>query len=282
MPQFIQQVTTYGYDKAAPYIDTACGKVPLLQSTVKCVVPYARPSINLADKIVDAALGLASKPSHLVQGAFSSISTRVVDCKAAALTKVWYARDIASGKLYQCKTQAVEAFQKYKSLSVEKSSTVLRAAQRYKASCIDKIGQLLSRATIQLHALATKLRLDKVRDMCTTKFEQVSSWTHKKLHVSATRLHLIDLRDAAYCKRDVWKKSLIDLSVSASCKGRALKDRLVATLETIPGKSYLLAARLVGKARMDSVLESAAKYVPWKDIREKQISGSKMVEKKRQ
>jgi len=177
--------------------------------------------------------------------------------------------------LYQCKTQAVEALQKYKALSVEKSSTVLQTFLRYKDSCNDKLGQLSSWASTKLRAFATKLRLNKLRDICAAKFERVSSWTH----ALATRLHLIDLRDVAYRKRDVCKKSLLDLSETASCKGNALKNYLVAVLETIPGKSYLLAARLVGKARIDSLLESAAKDVPLANIRGKQTSGSKMVEK---
>jgi len=87
-----------------------------VQSVLNRFVPYAKPSVQLADRIVDTALDWASKPVGLVQGTVSSVNVKVVDCKAAVVTKVSCAKGFRNtrcwlqkrrskrlhGQLYSC------------------------------------------------------------------------------------------------------------------------------------------------------------------------------------
>jgi len=233
-----------------------------VQSVVKLVVPYAKPSVQLVDKIVDTALGLASKPLELVQSTVSSISGRVVDYKAVVSTKVSNCYGIASDKLSECKTSATKALQKCKSLVVEKRSAVLQVLQQYKVLATEKLGHVSSVASTQLQQLAVRLHLIELKDMATTKFKQVSTWTRTKLQALAARVHLFELRDMACRKGNAWKESVIELRDMGCRKGGAAKKHVIAVAETVPGKAYSSAARVLGQDKIDFVLQMADKYVP--------------------
>jgi len=251
----VQQATTYGYDYAGPYIDIACDKVPVLQSVVKRLVPYAKPSIQLADNIVEKALDLVSKPMALVQGTASSVGEKVVDCKAVIATKavdykavivtkavdckaVLVAKSshisgIASNRATQCKALACDTLEKYKSLVVERRASLVEMLQEHKL------------------ALATK-------------FENASSWASSKLQALAARLRLMELKDMACSKASAGKNSV------------------TAAFETVPSKAYSCASRVVGNAYVDRALEMVAKYAPaMKIAANKPKAGSKQEECKK-
>jgi len=61
---------------------------------------------------------------------------------------------------------------------------------------------------------------------------------------------------------DAWKKYLHEMSDAASKKGSALKKRVIAIIETVPGNTYSVVAGVVGKERVDYVLEIVIKYSP--------------------
>lgn len=269
MPQFVQQATMYGYDKALPFIDSASKKVPLVQSVLNRFVPYAKPSVQLADKIVDTALGWASKPLGLVQGTVSSVNVKVVACKAGFVTKVSCAKSFATDKLSAGKTVTAETLQKYKALAFKKykfckfgGSAILEGLQKYKILAEEKAKQVASCSAVQLRALAGRLHLIELKDMIMAKFAELSSGAHTKLQNLAAWLRLIELRDAACCKGEALKKSVIEMRSMASRKGSAAKKYIIAVMEMAPGKAYSLTARVVGKANIDFVLEMPAKYAP--------------------
>jgi len=252
MPKFVEQAATYGYDKTSTYIDTACEKIPLLGGVVKRLVPYAKPSVELADRIVDTVLELAAKPKDLVQGTASSVSAKVVHCKEVVVTKIEDARDLASVKVSQCKESATEALQKYRSVAAEKRSAILQMLQEFKGSAIEKSSNML--------------------------------------HAAATRLHLIGLWDSAIemavRKRSAGKSYVMGLKDMAYQKGNAGKKHVIVVLETVAGKAYSVAGKVVGKTRVDYVLGMVVKYTPTKiQTIVKAINGNsgseeEMVEKK--
>jgi hypothetical protein len=277
MPQFVQQATTYGYDKAVPYLDTACKKVPLVQSFVTHLVPYAKPSVQLADRIVDTALNLVSKPVERAQATVSLFSGRVGDCKTVVVTKVSCAKGMASNKVVACKsaiatkvsfakgialdtasvymTSVTEALEEYKSFFGEKTSMALQFLQQYKVMATVRLGQASSWASAQLHSLALRLRFIELKDMITAKVVSMSAWICTKKQ---------EVKDMAFSKANALKASALELRDTVYLKGSAGKKHVMATIETMPGKAYSSAAHMFGNTRVDSVLAMAAKYAPAK------------------
>jgi len=233
--------------KASPYIDTACDKVPLLQDVVKRLVPYAKPSVQLADKLVDRALELASKPVELLQSTgtsmkeqavgykaavlikVTSIKGQVVDCKAAAITKAAYAREVTTKKLFEYKGSAIGALQKSVSLVREKRAAILQVLQQQKVWALAKLG----------HA---------------------ASWANESLQAVAARLHLTELMDMARDKASAGKSRVVELKDTASRKGSAGKEHIVAFIYSVQGKAYSVAVSILGKSQVDYVSEKAANY----------------------
>jgi hypothetical protein len=254
MPQFVEQATTYGYDKASPYIDTACGKVPLLQSIVNRLVPYAKPSVQLADKIVDTALGLASKPVELLQGTVTSIKRKASDCKEAVITKVAPIRERADQSL----TAAASKVSHVKGIVADRLSeyrgSVTSAFDRYKSIALDKKCALLQ-------------ILQEQRALLVTKSAEVASWTSAKLQAVATRLHLMKLRDMVYQKASVAKSYMVEVRDAAYRKGEAGKNYAMTFIEAVSGKAYSSAAAVVGGPQVDRVLEVVASCVPVKTVK---------------
>jgi len=149
------------------------------------------------------------------------------------VVKVSHVKDVAATKLSEYKAAASTAIQKYKSLVLEKQSTILQIIRRQRALAMEKLGQVVS-------------------------------WASAKLQVVTTKLRLMELRDMVYTKTSAGKKYVIEMKDTAAHKGDEGRKKAVAFLKMVPGKAYSLVTSVIGKAQVDRVLEVASKRLPVK------------------
>merc|ERR1712187_646266 len=106
------------------------------------------------------------------------------------------------------------------------------------------------------------------------------SWANTRIEAVANRLHLKELQDALSLRVAAGKKYLLEIRGSTSKKVVALRERVIVIIDTVAGKTYSVVAGVVGKERVDCVLEIMIKYSPLRKNGANKTSG--VSEKKNQ
>merc|ERR1711904_710877 len=104
--------------------------------------------------------------------------------------------------------------------------------------------------------------LEQQRVFAVTKLGEVSSKASAKLQAVAVRLHLVELRDMALLKVSACKSYAVELRDAACRKGNAGRLQAMTYLEVASGNAYSLAAATFGKMRVDRVCEVVANHLP--------------------
>lgn len=133
------------------------------------MVPYAKPSIQFADDVVEKALELVSKPTTVVQGAVSLVGEKATDCKAEVVAKASFARGAASQRVTEGKAFVVDTLQKCQSFAVEAKSAAVEALKQRKLLAAKKIGQVTSWSSSKLQTLVARLHLVELKEMAFSK-----------------------------------------------------------------------------------------------------------------
>merc|ERR1711879_803778 len=108
------------------------------------------------------------------------IKERAYHSRTALASKVSNVKGIAAERLSEYKGSVTSAFDRYKSIALDKKCALLRILQEQRALLV-------------------------------TKSAEVASWTSSKLQAVATRLHLMQLRDMAYHKASAGKSYMVEV-----------------------------------------------------------------------
>jgi len=133
------------------------------------LVPYAKPSIQLADKIIDRVLELAAKPIQIARGTATSIGRKATECKEAIAKNVNYSKKVISATRMDCKVSATIKRKQVQEWLTEKRSALMHASHKLLLSVNSKLGQVASWTSKQFHALLARLRLKELWGMACEK-----------------------------------------------------------------------------------------------------------------
>lgn len=254
MPQLVQQAADYGYDKSHQYVDTACQKLPILERTLSFLVPYAKPSIAFADRIVDASLSLASKPVNFAQRSCTAFGSNASSCKATVSTKIAAAKVSVAEKATAAKTATNERMERTRSMVVAKKDALGDFVAQKKVAASSKLSK-------HSQAVAQHLRLHERKAKVKAKSQALLVFGRAKIHALACSLRLPQLKEALVLRGTALCQRLAAWKASLSSKIAATSRHGLAFAKALPGKVQAVAVRVLGQVNVDRASNIINKYV---------------------
>lgn len=253
MPQLFQQAADYGYDKSHQYVDTACQKLPILERTLSFLVPYAKPSIALADRIVDTSLSLVAKPVSFAQRTCAVLGSNASSCKAVVSTKIVAAKSSVAEKATAAKTATTERMEKTRSMVVTKKNALGNFVVQKKVAVSSKVSK-------QSQAAAERLRLHERKAKVIAKSQDLLDFGGAKAGALACSLRLPQLKEVLVLRGTALSECLSAWKASFSSKIAATGAWGLALVKALPGKVQSVAVRILGQVNADHISTVFNKY----------------------